>query len=280
MNKKEDSSTRMRGKSYVEWSSHNVLSTFSFLPSACDSFISRLGGLGAFCMASTSVSNLAKDCALLSLDEEENGGLSLDIDIEKGFEEVHRFTLVGTLITEKPIKINVLKETIATGRRLQNPQNNQWLMSDEQYEEETKNATSSVGQSEEYGLHRFELPHSSSGERACIEEKVEGEIKHGDHQLSLNQIRQTQVSAHNIAGKGKSVMESTIHNIVADKNVEVQEDGLIILDQKRKRAKDTQNSTDDMQVEQKNLENSTDDMQVEQKNLESAGTVQQARPNK
>nr|GMD72725.1 putative RNA-directed DNA polymerase [Ipomoea batatas] len=87
-------------------------------------------------------------------------------------------------------------------------------MSDEQYGEGTRNTTLSMGQSEEHGLHR---------------------------------MRQFQDSENNIVGKGNGVMVNTVPSKVADQNEDVQENGLIILEQKRKRVEDIQTSIDDMQ---------------------------------
>nr|GMD70775.1 protein BOBBER 1-like [Ipomoea batatas] len=87
-------------------------------------------------------------------------------------------------------------------------------MSDEQYGEGTRNTTLSMGQSEEHGLHR---------------------------------MRQFQDGANNIVGKGNGVMVNTVPSKVADQNEDVQENGLIILEQKKKRVEDIQTSIDDMQ---------------------------------
>lgn len=387
-------------------------------------------------MESTSVGNLVKECSLLSLDVEDNGGLDFDIEIENAAGVKHKFTLVGTLITEKPVKFNVLRDTMArvwhprkgvnitelsynlflfkflheidinhvlddgpwafeqsllvlrrlrdnedpfqadlsksefwlqvhnlphgfmsefiakaignyvgefvkadqsnfeggrkefmrvririditkplhrrmklkskggdwfwvdfkyerlpnfcffcgilghsdklcpklfegmsmdlgkpfgawlraTGRRALNPQENQWLISDEQYAEETRNGISGMGQSEEGGLHGAAQSGMDSGKHKESKEYAEWEGMHGDIQEKVNKD----------LGKGKGVMGSSEYSTAADQIEDMQEDGLVIVDQKRKRAD--------------NPHACVEDVQMEPKNLELAGPVNQARP--
>lgn len=64
-------------------------------------------------MAASSSHSLGKACASLTLSEEEDGGMIIDEgDIKDAYED-YKFVLVGRLMTEKPIKFNVLKDTIA-----------------------------------------------------------------------------------------------------------------------------------------------------------------------
>lgn len=64
-------------------------------------------------MAESSSRSLENACALLSLIEDEDEGLVIGNDDIKEVGEEFKFTLVGHLATEKPIKFNVLKDTLA-----------------------------------------------------------------------------------------------------------------------------------------------------------------------
>lgn len=55
--------------------------------------------------------------AALTLDEEEDTGLVLEDDEIAEYEENNRFILVGKLLTEKPVKFNFMKETLAAAWR-------------------------------------------------------------------------------------------------------------------------------------------------------------------
>lgn len=65
-------------------------------------------------METSSSRSLEKECASLTIAEEDEVGLIIDkVDVNDESED-YRFVLVGRLAIEKPVKFNILKDTLAS----------------------------------------------------------------------------------------------------------------------------------------------------------------------
>lgn len=68
-------------------------------------------------MAASSSRSLEEVCAALTLAEEEEAGLEISDEELPVLRENHSFTLVGRLLTDKPIKFHIMKDTLAAAWR-------------------------------------------------------------------------------------------------------------------------------------------------------------------
>lgn len=64
-------------------------------------------------MAASSSTSLESACASLTLEEEEDFGLVIGEEESTNTLEDYKYVLVGKILTEKRIKFNIMKETLA-----------------------------------------------------------------------------------------------------------------------------------------------------------------------
>lgn len=103
------------------WHSTHITFSFSLVSLTCGSSyscgkplcFSLLSLFLRFSMAASTSQTLENVCASLTLTEEEDEGLIIGDEDVIGASEDYKYALIGRLLTDKPIKFNIMKDTLA-----------------------------------------------------------------------------------------------------------------------------------------------------------------------